>query len=68
MANQKDHDVSRQIVGAMVMEFLAADRAMVDRLQEFLKELALSAMRAAAAKCASSRPSDRAFPVPRHRR
>jgi hypothetical protein len=55
VADNGDHQIGREVVGAMVVQFLAAMRTGVAHLQEFVKHAALAAGRTAAAESAPYR-------------
>lgn len=52
VAQNHNHDIRRKIVGAVMVEFLAADIAAIDDLQPFPEKLSVPAMWATAGKAA----------------
>jgi hypothetical protein len=50
MADQHDHQIGGKIIGALVMEFLAAHFALILHFEEFAKDMPLAAVRAAPAQ------------------
>ena len=50
MADDDDHQIGRKVVGALMMQFLAAHLALVRDLQERAEHVPLAAVRAAAAQ------------------
>src|SRR6202043_2477001 len=61
VADDDDHEIGRQIVGAMRREVEVADLAVVVDLEEGAKQFSLAAARAAAAEAALQRGPDVAF-------
>ena len=59
MADDHDHQVGGEVVGALMVQFLAADVAAVGDLQEGAEHAAPAAVRAAAGKAAPQRGLER---------
>src|ERR1700739_3452395 len=62
MADDDDHEIGRQIIGAMRREVEAANRTVIVDFQEGTEQLAFAAARAAAAKAALQGGPDVALP------
>ena len=61
MAENEDHQIGRQVIGALVRDIFITDRASVDGLQEGAKEFAGAAAGAAVQYATSNRPSEGTF-------
>src|SRR5436305_1149820 len=59
VAENEDHQIGRQIVGALMEDLFAAYRTMIDWFQECLEELAGSATWAAVEHASGNRSSNR---------
>ena len=60
VADDEDDEIGRRVVGAVMMQILAAGRALIGDFQERAEQLALAAIRAAAAQIRGARQHRRA--------